>query len=122
MGINAATVTAKVLQIRSTAGKVYELDSVVYVAANGEATFTFAHTFSAEDNGIWDILTSTTDRVLNDKGVALAAGVKVGTLRVEIPVSTGTTAPSIKLVSVTPSAIVTAGSEKVSIVVALTDV
>jgi hypothetical protein len=122
MAINSATVTSKVVQIKAPNGTLFDVDSVVYTAANGQATFKFARTFTTSDNGTWDVLTSTSDRVLDQAGNAVVGGTKLGSFTVNIPAVVGdTTSPVATLVSVSPSSITAAGNTTIDIVVSFTD-
>jgi hypothetical protein len=121
MAINSATVTSKVVRIKSPTGGYFDADSVVYTNSNGQATFKFSRTFTNSDNGTWSVYTSETDKVLDSAGNGVVGAVKLGDFTVNIPAATDTTAPTATLVSITPTSITTAGNVEVSIIVSFAD-
>jgi len=121
MAISASSVTSKVIRIKSPAGTFYDVDSVVYTASSGQATFKFSRTFSSGDNGTWGAYTSSTNKVLDSAGNAVIADTKLGEFTVNIPTTADATAPTATLVSITPTSITTAGNVEISIVVSFAD-
>jgi hypothetical protein len=121
MAISAASVTSRVIKIKSPSGTYYEASSVVYTSSSGQATFKFSRTFSSSDNGTWPAYTSDTNKVLDAAGNAVVADAKLGDFTVNIPTTADATAPTATLVSITPTAITTAGNVDVSIVVSFAD-
>jgi hypothetical protein len=122
MAISAASVTSKVVKIKSPNGTFSDVDSVVYTAATGQATFRFSRSFTSSDNGIWEVYTSDTDKVLDAAGNAVAGNTKLGSFTVNIPAPSGDSVPpTVTLVSISPTSITTAGNVEISIVVTFAD-
>jgi hypothetical protein len=79
MSINPSSVTPKAIRLKSPSGVFFEVDSVAYFAANGEALFKFEKPYQAlSDGGLWEIYSAIDNRISDLASNFVVANQRIG--------------------------------------------